>query len=313
MEDTQNFKSMPNKPAVRSKHIKMNAFWKAALPYILIAPGVIFVGAILIYPMISGVISSLFTQHPLNLSQREFVGLAHFKTLFADEIFYMAFTNTLIWTLGVVFGQFAIGLGIALMLNEKFPGRGIYRSLILIPWVVPMIAAALTWKWIYSADYGVLNYLLKQMGLISTNIDWLGDPSIALFSVIMTNVWKGIPFVAVVLLAGLQSIDNEMYEAAQVSGANLFQRFWYITLPSLKGVSIVVIVLTTIWTFNQFDLLYLMTKGGPSNSTQIIPVYTYLNAFNFFKMNYAAAVSTVGVVLLSVLAFWHLRSNREEG
>ncbi|GIQ68800.1 sugar ABC transporter permease [Xylanibacillus composti] len=313
MEDTQHVEATAGNPAVRSKRSKMNAFWKAALPYILISPGVIFVGAILIYPMISGVISSLFTQHPLNLSQREFVGLAHFKTLFSDKIFYMAFSNTLIWTLGVVFGQFALGLGIALMLNEKFPGRGIYRSLILIPWVVPMIAAALTWKWIYSADYGVLNYFLKQIGLISTNIDWLGNPSIALFSVIMTNVWKGIPFVAVVLLAGLQSIDNEMYEAAQVSGANLFQRFWYITLPSLKGVSIVVIVLTTIWTFNQFDLLYLMTKGGPSNSTQIIPVYTYLNAFNFFKMNYAAAVSTVGVVLLSVLAFWHLRTSKEEG
>lgn len=285
--------------------------FRRILPYLLIAPGVIFVGTLLIYPMVSGVLSSLFTQHPLNLTEREFVGLEHFQRLLTDKIFYRAFVNTLIWTVGVVVGQYVIGFAVALMLNEKLPGRGIYRSLILIPWVVPMIAAALTWKWIYSADFGVLNHMLRQLGLISANIDWLGDPEYALLSVIIANVWKGIPFVTVVLLAGLQSIDNEMYEAAHVSGANLWQRFWYITLPSMKGVSLVVLILTTIWTFNQFDLLYLMTKGGPSNSTQIIPVYTYLNAFNFFKMNYAAAVSTVGVLLMSILAFWYLKNNKE--
>lgn len=285
--------------------------WRRVLPYVLIAPGVVFVGTLLIYPMISGVLSSFFTQHPLQLSGREFVGLEHYINVFQDSIFYRALWNTFIWTAAVVAGQYVIGFVIALMLNEPLPGRGIYRSLILIPWVVPMIAAALTWKWIYSADFGVLNYILRKLGFVSSGVDWLGDPSVALWSVIITNVWKGIPFVAVVMLAGLQSIDQEMYESAHVEGAGLLQRFWHITLPSMKGVSMVVLVLTTIWTFNQFDLLYLMTKGGPTNSTQIIPVYTYLNAFNFFRMNYAAAISCVGVLFMSVLAFIYLRNNKE--
>lgn len=291
----------------------MGLFRKKALPYILIAPGVLFVGAILIYPMVSGVLSSFFTQHPLNPGDRSFVGLEHFRRLFSDDIFMKAFFNTLIWTVGIVFTQYLLGLCVALLLNEEFPGRGVYRSLILIPWVVPMIAASLTWKWIYSNEFGVLNYTLKKIGLINENIDWLGNPAFALLSIIIVSAWKGIPFVAIVLLAGLQSIDKEMYEAAGISGANVFQRFWHITLPSLKGVTLVILTLTTIWSFNQFDLIYLMTKGGPSNSTQIIPVYSYLNAFNFFKTNYAAAISTVGVLLMSVFAIAYLKNSREEG
>lgn len=294
--------------------MKLNAssFWKKALPYFLIAPGVIFVGLILIYPMISGIVSSLFTQHSLTASDRTFVGFEHYGALFSDSIFKGSFWNTLIWTLCVVVGQYLIGLMIALLLNEEIPGRGIFRSLILIPWIVPMIAAGLTWKWIYSSQFGILNHILMKIGLISAPIDWLGDSSYALFSVLAVSIWKGIPFVAIVLLAGLQSIDREMYEAANISGANIWQRFWYITLPSLKGVSLVIITLTIIWSFNQFDLVYLMTKGGPSNSTQLIPVYSYLNAFNFFKMNYAAAISTIGVILLSVFAIFYLKNNKED-
>lgn len=287
--------------------------WKRVFPYLLIAPGVVFVSVILIYPMVSGVLSSFYTQHPLNLANRHFVGLEHFQKLFSDAIFIKAFINTLIWTSCIVLGQYVFGLCVALLLNEELPGRGIYRSLILIPWIVPMIAAALTWKWIFAADYGVLNYVLKYTGLISQNIDWLGNPSFALGSVIAANIWKGIPFVAIVLLAGLQSIDRQMYEAASISGANAFQRFWYITLPSLKSVSLVILTLSTIWAFNQFDLIYLMTKGGPSNSTQIVPVYTYLNAFNFFRMNYAAAISTVGVIIMSVFVVLYLKHSKEEG
>lgn len=294
--------------------MKLNAslFWKRAFPYFLIAPGVILVGLILIYPMISGIVSSLFTQHSLTASNRTFVGFEHYGTLFSDSIFKGAFWNTLIWTLCVVVGQYLIGLLIALLLNEELPGRGIFRSLILIPWIVPMIAAGLTWKWIYSSQFGILNYILMKIGLISGPIDWLGNSSYALFSVLAVSVWKGIPFVAIVLLAGLQSIDREMYEAANMSGANIWQRFWYITLPSLKGVSLVIVTLTIIWSFNQFDLVYLMTKGGPSNSTQLIPVYSYLNAFNFFKMNYAAALSTIGVIMLSVFAIFYLKNNKED-
>lgn len=295
------------------KKTTMHSFLKRALPYLLILPGVIFVGAILIYPMISGVISSFLTQHPLNPSDQEFVGIEHFSKMFSDDIFIQAFKNTILWTVGIVVAQYIIGLGVALLLNEQFPGRGVYRSLILIPWVVPMIAVALTWKWIYAADFGVLNYILDEIGLISRNVDWLGDPSSSLLSVMAVTIWKNVPFVAIVLLAGLQSIDKQMYEAASIDSANIFQRFWYITLPSLKGVSLVILTLTTIWTFNQFDLIYLMTKGGPANSSQIIPVYSYLNAFNYLNINYAAAIATFGAVIMSVFIVLYIRNTREEG
>lgn len=306
--------SSNNKPTIlgKRKMPTMHLFINRALPYLLILPGIIFVGSILIYPMISGVFSSFFIQHPLNPSDREFVGFGHFEKMFSDEIFIQAFKNTILWTVGIVVGQYIVGLGVALLLNESFPGRGIYRSLILIPWVIPMIAAALTWKWIYATDFGVLNYILKKMGFISGNIDWLGDPSLSLLSVMAVTIWKNIPFVAVVLLAGLQSIDKQMYEAASISGANMLQRFWYITLPNLKKVSLVILILTTIWTFNQFDLIYLMTKGGPANSSQIVPVYSYLNAFNYLNINYAAAIATFGAVIMSIFVVLYIRNTREE-
>ena len=281
--------------------------------HLLIAPGLLLITVILVYPLVRGVLSSFFTSSKGSLDFGKFVGLKYYRELFQDRIFLKAMSNTLIWTAVIVAGQYVGGLATALLLNKNYRGRGIYRSLILIPWVVPGIAAAMTWKWMYASQYGVINYALQALNVIDTNIDWLGNAQTALGSIMVTATWKAIPFVTIVLLAALQSIDTSLYEAARVDGASVWQSFRHITLTGIKEVSITTVLLEIIWTFNQFDLVYTMTKGGPSNASQIIPVYTYLTAFNFFKFNKAAAIGVMGLLVVGVFAVWYIiRNNRGE-
>lgn len=280
---------------------------KEMLPYLLMLPGLLLITVLLLYPLGRGIVSSFFHEKMGSAQPAQFVGLRNYITLFQDEIFAKAFFNTILWTVFVVGFQFIGGLVIALMLNENFKGRAIYRSLVLIPWVIPNIAAGLTWKWIYSYQYGIFNYFLERVGWLNEPIDWLGQPRYALLSVIITAIWKGLPFITIVLLAALQGIPYQLYEAAALSGANVFQRFRYVTLPSLKQVGTMAILLEIIWTFNQFDLVYVMTKGGPANSSQLVPLYSYLTAFNFFDMNYAAAIGVIGLLMMSIFVVLYLR------
>jgi ABC-type sugar transport system permease subunit len=291
-------------------HGSMN---RSLYAYLLITPGLALVGVILVFPLIRGVLSSFYSQASGDMSFDSFVGLNHFKSLFLDKIFIKSLFNSLVWTTIIVIALYIIGLALSLLLNKNFKGRGIFRSIILIPWVVPGIAAAMTWKWMYSSQYGIINHVLQSLGIINSNIDWLGSTTTALGSIIVVAIWKDIPFVTIVLLAALQSIDNTLYEAIKIDGGNAWQSFRYITMNGIKKVSITTILLEIIWTFNKFDLVYAMTKGGPSNSTQIIPVYTYITAFNFFRLNKAAAVGVVGLLLVGVFAIiYNIYNNRED-
>lgn len=291
---------------------RRSAFRQSGYAYILITPGLLLVGVILIYPLIRGIVSSFFTQASGSMEPEAFVGLQHYQELLRDKIFFKALLNSALSTVIIVAALYCIGLGIALLLNKSFKGRGIYRSLILIPWVVPGIAAAMTWKWMYASQYGIANHILQALGLIDKNVDWLGSISTALGSVIVTTIWKDIPFVTIVLLAALQSVDTTLYEAVKIDGGNAWQAFRHITMTGIKNVSITTILLEIIWTFNKFDLVYTMTKGGPSNSTQTIPVYTYITAFNFFKFNKAAAVGVIGLLLVGVFAVLYIMYNNKE-
>jgi len=282
--------------------------------YILILPGMLMIGVILIYPLVRGIVSSFFTQASGSMTFESFVGLYHYKELIGDKIFHKALKNSALWTLVIVSMLYIIGLGVALLLNKNFWGRGIYRSVILIPWVVPNIAAAMTWKWMYASQHGIINHILIRLGIISKNIDWLGSVSTALGSIMVTAIWKDIPFMTIILLAALQSIDTSLYEAVKIDGGNSWQVFRHITMTGIKNVSVTTILLEIIWTFNKFDLVYTMTKGGPSNSTQIIPVYTYMIAFNFFKFNKAAAIGVIGLLAISIFAgLYIIYVNKEEG
>lgn len=281
--------------------------------YLLIFPGVFLIMVILVYPLLRGITSSFFKSPAGSLAFEEFVGVKYYRDVFKDTIFIKSIKNSIICTLVVVAGQYLLGLITALLLNKDFRGRGIFRSMVLIPWVVPGIAAAMTWKWMYSSQYGVVNYILQGIGVIDKGIDWLGNSSYAMTSIMITSIWKAIPFMAIVLLAALQSIDTSLYEAARVDGASAWQCFRHITLVGIKDVSLTTILLEIIWTFNQFDLVYNMTKGGPSNNTMIVPVYTYLSAFSFFKLNKAAAIGVIGLLFVGIFAVWYIiRSNRGE-
>jgi len=281
--------------------------------YLLIAPGLLLILVILVYPLVRGILSSFFSSPQGSLAFQEFVGIKYYGELMQDKIFLRSAQNSVVWTIIIVSAQYAIGLVTALLLNKNYRGRAIFRSLVLIPWVVPGIAAAMTWKWMYSSQYGVINYVLQSLHLIQKNIDWLGSTQTALGSIIVTAIWKAIPFMTIVLLAALQSIDTTLYEAARVDGASSWQCFRHITFNGIKEVSLTTVLLEVIWTFNQFDLTYTMTKGGPSNSSQIVPVYTYLTAFNFFKLNKAAAIGVLGLLFVGIFAVWYIiRSNRGE-
>lgn len=293
----------------RKKNMRRN---KNKYAYMMIAPGLILLTFIMIYPLIRGILSSFFAQQAASMHFDEFVGARYYKELAGDRFFKLSLKNSVLYTVVVVAAQYITGLVIALLLNKNFKGRGIYRSLLLIPWVVPGVSAAMTWKWMYDSQNGIINQILMNMGLITKNIDWLGSGSTALFSVMAVSVWKAIPFVAIVLLATLQQVDLGLYEAVKIDGGSAFQEFWYITAPGIKKISITTILLETIWTFNQFDLIFTMTKGGPANSSMIVPVYTYLTSFSFFKMNKAAAIGVISLLIVSIPAALYIYYNKKE-
>lgn len=298
-----------NMKSIRMKRPRRN---RNVYAYILIAPGLLLLALIMIYPLIRGVVSSLFTQQATSVHFDEFVGIRYYKELLKDQIFRTSFGNSILYTVIVVAAQYFIGLAIALLLNQNFRGRSIYRSLILIPWVVPGVSAAMTWKWMFDSQNGIINQIFMKMGLITENIDWLGLRASALYAVMVVSVWKAVPFVAIVLLATLQQVDQGLYAAVKIDGGSSFHEFRYITLPGIKKISITTILLETIWTFNQFDLVFTMTKGGPANSSMIVPVYTYLTSFSFFKTNKAAAIGVISLLIVSIPAILYIYYNNKE-
>ncbi len=276
-------------------------------PYMLILPAVALMALVILIPLLRGLVMS-FTKVDLITQEMAFVSLSQYRKLFLeDPLFWRALGNTARWTIGVVTFQYLFGLGIALLLNEPIPLRGVFRGLVLVPWVVPSVVAALVWRWVYAGNYGIFNHVLQRVGLIREPMEWLSDPKLAMPAVIAVGVWKWVPFMAIVLLSGLQSIPKELYDAAEVDGANIVQRFWHITLPSLRYLSMIVTMLSVIWTFNHFDIVYVMTKGGPANATHLLSTYAYLSAFSYFDVGYAAAISSVMLVILLMFAIIYIR------
>jgi multiple sugar transport system permease protein len=237
-----------------------------------------------------------FCKVELGQEATPFVGLANYADVLADPVFGTTVRNTLIWTALSVGFIVALGLLAALVVNERFPGRMIVRSLILVPWIIPGIVAAVTWKWLYHPDFGVVNDFLLRSGLIASSTNWLADPYRGLYAVVAVNIWKSFPFAMLMLLAGLQSAPEELYDAARVDGANALGRLRYVTLPHLRPVLVVVALLLTIWNMNTFTYIYVLTGGGPVRLTEVLGVYIYNMAFQSFKFGMASAAA--GVVFL---------------
>ena len=260
--------------------------WKIAL--ILLLPIVLLIGGLILWPFLNAIYLSMTVRQ----NRREvFVGMANYARLLVDDDYTGAVLNTIRFTVISVGLKLVVGLSIAMLLNSKIPLRSLLSGIMLLPWIVPEVVTALTWRGIFDPIFGMLNPILMSLGIISEPVGWLSESGLALKSVIAVNIWKGIPFYTILLLAGLKAIDKELYEAAEVDGANPRQRFFAITLPGLKYVIATTVLLSAISTFNSFGLIYLMTGGGPSGETRVYSILAYERALLQNRFGPGAAVS----------------------
>lgn len=236
-----------------------------------------------------------------------FVGLKNFAAVLKPRVTTQAFLNTIVWVLGSIVFQMILGIATAILLNQNFRGRGVLRAVTLIPWVVPSIVAATTWAWMFHTEFGIINYMLTGPGLIEKPIGWLTNKDTVMPVLIAINVWKLFPFVAIMILAGLQSIPNDLYEAARVDGANFWHEVWYIMLPSVRPVIVAVTLLLVIWGLNAITIIYAITKGGPANKTLITPIQIFRTAFESVQFNQAAALSVMFFGVVIIIVFIYIR------
>jgi multiple sugar transport system permease protein/N,N'-diacetylchitobiose transport system permease protein len=279
----------------------------------LVIPTLVIVFGLTVYPMFYSFWISL---HQRNLIKARdatpFVGLANYAAVLKDGYFWDSAWRTLYFTVASLVVQIVLGLAMALVLNERFVGRTFVRALILIPWAIPTIVNGVLWQWIYNANYGALNGLLLQLGLIDDPQLWLGQPLRALNMILIADTWKMLPFYALMFLAALQTVPGDLYESAKVDGANAWWRFANVTMPFLKPMLLVVLVLRTLQTFRVFDIIYILTQGGPGGGTRVISFYTYEVSFLNLDFGYGAALSfAIGFITLAI-AWAYIRLLRTE-
>ncbi|WP_413787854.1 carbohydrate ABC transporter permease [Streptomyces platensis] len=289
----------------------------------MVAPVVLVIGVIIGYPLVRGVFLSLTDANEANVERNigvnhlpatyKFTGLANYRAVLSDGVFWDRLGWTVLWTVACVSLTFLVGLTLANMLNRTLRGRTFYRLALILPWAIPAFISVFTWRMLYNEKNGILNKLLAGGGIDA--VPWLNDPTWAKLSVIAVNVWLGVPFMLVALLGGLQSIPGELYEAAEMDGASAWQRFRHITVPGLRAVSSTVILLSTIWTFNMFPVIFLLTRGGPGDATEILVTYAYRLSFIDSPRNFSesAAWGVLILVLLSVVAVVYRRALRKQG
>ncbi|MCC8024587.1 MAG: sugar ABC transporter permease [Clostridium sp.] len=284
--------------------VKKRSVW----PYLLVAPAVLIILCVVFIPVINAVIMSFQNYDLRRPKEIAFNGVANYIAAFSDKLFWDALWRTILWVgFGVGF-QFLFGFILALLLNQKFPGRGVIRAVSMIPWVTPGVLIGLMWRWIYDGNFGVLNDILLKIHAVTEKIPFLSQVSTAFPSVIVTIIWQGIPFFALMLLAALQGVSTEMYEAADIDGATPWQKLIYVTIPSIKNTIFVTALLRVIWVANSVDVIFNMTEGGPAYSTQTLSVYVF-NKGNALNLGYASAMALILAALLLVASIPYLKMN----
>lgn len=289
-----------------------NVGWLYVLPaltYMLVMAG---------YPIISNFILSFqdVTVKTIRLSSKPFVGLKNYITLFEGGLLTSATWNTLMFTVCCLVLQFIIGFLLALFFNQKFTTSKFVRGLLMIPWMIPITVTALMFKFMFGTSVGIINQALVAIGVIAQPIEWLTQPHTAMFALIVANVWIGIPFNMILLSVGLSTVPQELYESASIDGANAWHAFWKITLPMIKPSIESVLILGFIYTFKVFDLVFVMTGGGPVNATQMLSTYSYKQSFTMFKYSEGAAIANVLFIILMVAAITYLKfayTDEQEG
>lgn len=280
---------------------------EARLGYILVAPTLICILIIAIYPILKTLTLSFCDMHLQASAVSKFIGLENYKTLLSDTRFLAAFLNTLKFTVCSVALELCIGMIMALLMNMKIKGTGIVRAAVLVPWAIPTAVSAMMWSFMYNDQYGVVNDILMKLGIIQTGIGWLGQSGTAMKAIIATDVWKTSPFMGLLLLAGLQGISSEIYEAGKVDGASALRQFFSITLPLVKPTMLVALIFRTIDAFRIFDLVFIMTGGGPGNTTETLSVYAYKILFRNLDFGMGSAVAVVIFLFVFLFAMIYIR------
>jgi multiple sugar transport system permease protein len=283
--------------------------------YLFILPSYIVIAIVVIFPYCFVVWLSFHQYDILKPGNWAFVGLSNFITEFRNPLFHKSLINTLYFVFGIFSSQFVFGFAVALVLNQKFKGRAFFRTIILIPWVMSIVVASVIFRSMYQPDFGILNGILMKIGIIKNEIHWLGEPRLAMISIIAAYTWRLFPFTAIMLLAGLQAVPSELYDAAIVDGAGAVQKFVYITIPQIKSVISVVSTLQLVGCFSAFTIVYILTGGGPLNSTQILSIYLRQRSFDDFEFGAGAAVSVILSIIIVVLIIIYvmLSQKKEKG
>ena len=279
---------------------------ESRLAYFLILPIFIVVLGMFIFPLLYSLFISFTDMRLTSISEFNFIGLDNFIKAFNDSVFINSLAVTGQFVFFSITLKFVFGILIALALKEKFKGRSIVRSLIIVPWATPFIVSGIIWRWLYNPSAGFINYFLKKIGLITSNMNWLSDKNLAMPSIIITDLWQGTPFFVIILLAGLQTIPEDIYDAAAIDGSNSFQKFFFITLPLIKYPIFIVGILGTIFSLNQFDLFYIMTRGGPADYTRVATLYDWQIAFKSFEISYASAISYIIMIISFIITIAYI-------
>ncbi len=281
----------------------------------LLLPATLILLLVFAYPIARSVWLGLFAQNLGTELQPIFVGLGNYGRILGDGRFWQTFLITLRFTLIAVTLELILGLGIALLLNRAFRGRGIVRTIAILPWALPTALIALGWTWIFNDQFGIANDILLRLGVIQTGINWLGQPTTATLALIIADVWKTTPFISILLLAGLQAIPADLYEAHTLEGATPWQSFWQITLPLLIPQIVIAVLFRFAQTFGIFDLMQVMTGGGPGGATEVVAMYIYANAMRYLDFGYASALIVVTFLLLILvitIASWIIARSRHQ-
>ena len=270
-------------------------------PFLLLLPALASIGAVSVYPVLLGLWLS-FRDTTLSSPTDSFVGIDNYLQLFSDSQFWNAWIHTIQFTCASTVLETVIGLLMALVLCERFRGRGMVRAAMLVPWAIPTVVTSKMFGWLFDGQNGIVNYLLRTVGIIHQNVDWYGSPHFALTTIIIADVWKTTPFIALLLLAGLQTIPGSLSEASVIDGANAWQRFWYVRLPLLAPTLLIASMFRALDAFRIFDLVYVLTGGGPADSTEVLSTLTYKSLFSALQVGYGSSLSTIMFVTETLFA-----------
>lgn len=280
--------------------------------YLFLLPTLLYIVGFQTYPLVENIRLSFTDLSLIGNQGTQYIGLENYRYfLTGDKQFWSIVWNTVVWVFGSVFLQFALGIPSALILNRGLRARGLWRGLILVPWVMPVVVVSIVWKWIFDGQWGILNFVLKELHLISRNVIWLGDPRTVWPSLLLTSAWKGFPYITLMMLAGLQGIGKEVYEAAKVDGAVGFKLFSYITFPLLRPAIFVSGLVAIVTTWTKFELIWVLTEGGPGNATSTLSTYIYTNSFMFYDMGKGAALAVMSTFIVFLISLFYVKVIRQ--